>query len=66
MVTPAPVDASEIASQVQGLLGTNFSVENLVAIIAVSLGLTVGLVLFHFAYKWIKGKVMSALKRGRL
>lgn len=65
MATATPVDAAGLASQVTGMLG-DFSVTNLVTILGAGLGLCVGLVLFWFAFRWIKGKVMGALKKGKL
>lgn len=50
---------------IKGGLG-DFSVANLGTIIVAVLGVTVGLVIAWFAYNFIKRKVSSAMKKGRL
>lgn len=56
---------STFISSVTGAL-TDFSTTNLATIIVAALGITVGLVLAWFAYRFISRKVSGALKRGRL
>ena len=65
MATPAPVDISSFLEGVQGGLA-DFSVANLSLVILAGLGISVGLVLAWFGFRWITRKVMSAFKKGRI
>lgn len=44
----------------------DFSVTNLGTVLVAALGLTVGLALAWFGYRWVVGKVSKALKKGRI
>lgn len=59
-------DASTIAEQAKGLLSGTFTVENLVTIIGVALGVGVGLFLFWFAYRFIKKQAVKGITKGKL
>ena len=59
------IDASAYVDQIKTLLQGVFTMDNLVAIIAGSLALGAGFVIFHFAYRFIKGKVMKAVTKGK-
>lgn len=56
---------STFITSVTGAL-TDFSTTNLATVIVAALGITVGLVLAWFAYRFISRKVSGALKRGKL
>lgn len=43
---------------------TDFSVENVVTVIAAGLGIAVPLVLIWFAFRWIYKKAKGGLKKG--
>lgn len=58
-------DMGTITKSITALFG-DFSVTNLVTLVGAALGITVGLFLFWFAFKWVKGKIVSALKKGRV
>ena len=59
------------ASEVDGFLTTvtgglaDFSVANLGKVLVAGLGISVGLVLCWFGYRWVVRRVMDALKKGR-
>lgn len=56
---------SAFISSITGAL-TDFSVANLSSIIVAALGITVGLVVAWFAYRFITRKVSKAMHRGSL
>lgn len=45
---------------------SDFSTSNLATVLVSALGITVGLVLAWFAYRWVVKRVSSALKKGKL
>ena len=61
------VEASEIdtflTTVTNGL--ADFSVANLGKVLVAGLGISVGLVLCWFGYRWVVRRVMDALKKGR-
>lgn len=59
-------DVSATVETIKGLLGSVFTVENLVPIIAGALGLCVGFVIFWFGYRFISRKVQKSMKKGSL
>lgn len=65
-VTAPTVDTTSLVDSIKTLLGGVFTVENLVTIIGGALALTVGLVIFWFGFRFIKGKVLAALKKGKM
>ena len=64
--TVPEVNVSELTTSVSGFLSGNFNTQNLLIIIAAALGISVGLVLLWFGYGYIKGKLMGALRKGRM
>lgn len=56
---------SSFISSITGALA-DFTTENLATILVAALGLTVGLGIAWFAYRFIKGKVSKAMKSGRI
>lgn len=56
---------STFISSITGALG-DFTTANLATIIVAALGITVGLAIAWFAYRFIKGKVSSAMRKGKL
>lgn len=60
-----PVNVSELISTVTGSLG-DFSTANLGLILVAGVGITVGLVLLWFVFRWLTRKIMGALKKGKL
>lgn len=65
-VTAPTVDAAGYAETIKTMLGSVFTVDNLVAIIVAALSLTVGFFIFWFAYRFIKRKAEKGLKKGSL
>lgn len=59
------VDISGFITSITGAL-KDFTTENLATILVAALGLTVGLAIAWFAYRFIKGKVAKAMKSGRI
>ena len=59
-------DASALAEQAKSLLGSTFTVENLVTIIGAALGIGVGLFLFWFGYRFIKRQAVKGITKGKL
>lgn len=55
------VDVSSTVESIKGMLG-DFSIANLILIIGGALALTVGLIIFWFAFRFIIRKVYGALK----
>lgn len=58
-------DLNGFITSIKGALG-DFTTGNLATIIVAALGLTVGLAIAWFAYRFIKGKVSGAMKKGKL
>ena len=58
-------DISGFINSIKGAL-SDFTTTNLATIIVAALSLTVGLAIAWFAYRFIKGKVSSAMRRGKL
>lgn len=59
-------DASSVTGDITEMLSSVFSVGNLKTIIIAALGITVGLIIFWFAYRFISRKVVKAMKKGSL
>ena len=59
------VDLSGFITSITGAL-KDFTTDNLATILVAALGLTVGLGIAWFAYRFIKGKVAKAMKSGRI
>lgn len=55
---------SAFISQITGALG-EFTTSNLGTIIVAALGISVGLIIAWFAYRFIKAKVLSAMRKGK-
>lgn len=58
-------DLSGFITSIKGALG-DFTTTNLATILVAALSLTAGLAIAWFAYRFIRGKVSSALRRGKL
>ena len=56
---------STFITSITGAL-SDFSTTNLSSILVAALGITAGLAVAWFAYRWIVRKVSGALKRGRV
>ena len=56
---------STFITSITGAL-SDFSTTNLSTILVAALGITAGLAVAWFAYRWITRKVSGALKRGRV
>lgn len=56
---------SSFVTSITDALG-EFSVANLQAVLVAALGITAGLAVAWFAYRWLARKVAGALKRGRI
>lgn len=56
---------SSFISSITGALG-DFTITNLATILVAALGLTAGLAIAWFAYRFIRGKVSSAMRKGKL
>ena len=65
-VTAPTVNVSDYTDTIKTMLGSIFTVDNLVTIIVAALALTAGLFIFWFAYRFIKRRVEKALKKGSL
>lgn len=65
-VTAPTVNVSDYTDTIKTMLGSIFTVDNLVTIIVAGLTLTAGLFIFWFAYRFIKRRVEKALKKGSL
>lgn len=65
-VTAPTVNTSDYTDTIKTMLGSIFTVDNLVTIIVAGLGLCAGLFIFWFAYRFIKRRVEKALKKGSL
>lgn len=64
MASPAP-GVSDFMTSITGALG-DFSTGTLSTILVAALGVTVGLAIAWFAYRFIKRKVSGAMKKGSL
>lgn len=58
-------DLSTFITSIKGAL-SDFTTANLATILVAALGLTVGLAICWFAYRFVKRKVSGALKKGTL
>lgn len=56
---------STFITSITGALA-DFTTANLATILVAALGLTAGLAIAWFAYRFIKGKVSGAMKKGKL
>lgn len=56
---------STFISSITGALG-DFTTETLATILVAALGITAGLAIAWFAYRFIRGKVSSAMRKGKL
>lgn len=56
---------STFISSITGAL-SDFTVTNLGTVLVAALGITAGLAVAWFAYRWISRKVAGALKKGRI
>lgn len=56
---------STFISSITGALA-DFTTENLATVLVAALGITAGLAIAWFAYRFIKGKVSGAMRKGRL
>ena len=57
----------EVVTQITDALSTGgFTVENLLSILVSVIGVTAVFAIAWFAYRFIKGKVSSAMRKGRL
>lgn len=57
----------EVVSQITGALSTGgFSVSTLLTILVSVIGVTAVFAIAWFAYRFIKGKVSSAMRKGKL
>lgn len=59
------IDVSTFTSAITGAL-QDFSTGNLQTILFAALGVTAGLAIFWFAYRFIKRKVVGAMKKGTI
>lgn len=64
-VADANAGLSTFITSITGAL-TDFSTTNLSAILVAALGITVGLAIAWFAYRFIVRKVSGALKKGKI
>lgn len=58
-------DLSGFITSIKGALA-DFTTTNLATILVAALSLTVGLAIAWFAYRFIKGKVAGAMKKGKI
>lgn len=60
--------ASTLATFMDSISGalTDFSTTTLASVLVKGLGLAAGLVIAWFAFRFIKGKVLGALKKGKM
>lgn len=56
---------STFITSITGAL-SDFTTANLATVIVAALGITAGLAIAWFAYRFIKGKVSGAMRKGRL
>lgn len=56
---------STFITSITGAL-SDFTTENLATILVAALGITAGLAIAWFGYRWISRKVAGALKKGRI
>lgn len=64
-VADANAGLSTFITSITGAL-TDFSTTNLASILVAALGITVGLAIAWFAYRFIVRKVSGALKKGKM
>lgn len=62
------MEGSSLSTFIQSITGAlgDFSTTNLSSILVAALGITAGLAVAWFAYRWLTRKVAGALKRGRI
>lgn len=60
-----PTDLDTFLTTIKGAL-TDISTANLSKVLVAVLGITVGLFLAWFGYRWVVRKVSGAIKKGRL
>lgn len=58
-------DLGTFIDSIKGAL-SDFTTTNLATILVAALSLTVGLAIAWFAYRFVKGKVAGAMKRGKI
>lgn len=64
--------AATVASNLSGFISTittslaDFTTTNLGTVLVAAVGLCAGLCICWFAYRFIKGKVVTALKKGKM
>lgn len=62
------MESSELSTFITNVTGalSDFTSINLATILVAALGLTGGLAIAWFAYRWISRKVAGAMKKGRI
>lgn len=60
-----PTELESFISTITGAL-SDFTTSNLGTILIAALGITAGLAVAWFAYRWISRKVAGALKKGKI
>lgn len=65
-VTAPTVDAASYTDTIKTMLGSVFTVDNLITVIVAALGMCAGFFIFWFAYRFIKRRVEKAMKKGSL
>lgn len=65
MVADANAGLSTFITSITGAL-TDFSTTNLASVLVAALGITAGLAIAWFAYRFIVRKVSGALKKGKM
>ena len=62
------MEASALTTFISGITGalSDFSTANLMSVLVAALGITAGLVIAWFAYRFITRRVASALRKGKL
>lgn len=65
MVADASTGLSTFISSITGAL-SDFSTTNLASVLVAALGITAGLAIAWFAYRFIVRKVSGALKKGKM
>lgn len=62
------MEGSSLSTFITSITGalSDFTVSNLGTVLVAALGITAGLAVAWFAYRWISRKVAGALKKGRI
>lgn len=62
------METSALSTFITSITGalSDFSTTNLGTVLVAALGITAGLAVAWFAYRWISRKVAGALKKGRI